>query len=118
MSTVTSWLWIGVLVVTGLFCANAIVYRARYGTFLRTRDGERSPLERKLATSDVIAGVFVCFALLTAVAWPVVAPATAFAVWLREPYALPVYAVWCWVIATAIAIGPKVFELLRGKTDV
>lgn len=104
--------------IVALFCINAVVYRVRYGTFLRGRDGQRSPLKRRLRTSDVASGMFVCLALLIAVAGPVVAPASVFAASLQEPYSLLVYAVWCWLIATGIGIGPKVFELLRRKSDV
>jgi hypothetical protein len=117
MSSLTSWLSIGALVIVALFCVNAIVYRVRYGTFLRKAKGQRSALKRKLTKSEVAAGMFICVALLIGVAAPVIAPASAFATWMREPYSLLEYAVWCWLIATIIAVGPKVFELLRKKSD-
>lgn len=118
MSSVSSWLSIGALVIAALFCVNAIVYRVRYGTFLRKANGLRSPVKRKLTNSEVAAGLSFCVALLVGVAAPVVAPASAFAIWMREPYSLLVYSVWCWLITTAIGVGPKVLELLRKKSDV
>ena len=118
MSTVTTLPSIGAVVIVALFCINAIVYRVRYGTFLRRREGERSALRRKLGTVDVISAMFLCLALLVAMAAPVFAPASAFAAWLHDSYSWFVYAAWCWLFASGISIGPKVIELLRRKSDV
>ena len=118
MSTVMSWLSISAVVIVALFCINAIVYRVRYGTFLRRREGERSALRRKLGTADVISAMFLCLALLVAMAAPVVAPASAFAVWLHDSYSWFVYVTWCWLFAAGISIGPKVIELRRRRSDV
>jgi hypothetical protein len=117
MTTVTLWLSIGALAIVALFFVNAVVYRIRYGTFLRRASEERPVLKRKLATSDVISGALVCFALLVVVGAPYVAPTSAFAAWLREPYALFVYAVWSWFVALVIGIGPKMYESLRRRPD-
>jgi uncharacterized membrane protein YraQ (UPF0718 family) len=88
-------------------------YRRRYGTFLRKNGVQGSPLKRGLAKSEISGAVFVCAALLWWVAGPVIAPASAFTAWARQPYSLLIYAVWCWFIATAISIAPKVLKLLR-----
>ena len=118
MSTAMSWLLIGALVIVVLFCINAAAYRLRYGTFLRGRKGEHLSPTNKLSNSEMAIGIFFCLALLIALGVPVAAPTSSFAAWLREPYALVVYAVWCWFIAVLIGAGPKVFALLRGKSDV
>ena len=117
MSSVTSWLSIGAVVIVVLFCINAVIYRLRFGTFLRRTNASDPSLKRSLTKSEVASAIFICVALLLAVGAPVVAPASALATWLREPYALLVFAVWCWLIAMLIGIGPRVVELLRGRRD-
>ncbi len=113
MSNINTWLLVGAVVIVILFCINAVVYRARFGTFLPARNVEQTPLKKKLTKLEVASAMVLCLALLIAKAWTVLAPTSAFSAWLREPYSLFICVIWCWFIAIVIGITSRVVSFLR-----
>lgn len=112
MSGAMLWLSIGALAIVVLFCVSAIVYFRLNGSFLPK--GETFSPKKRLTSVEVASGMFLCVAILVAVAGPVVAPENAFALWIQEPSAWPVYAVWCWFIGLVMQLGPRVWR--QGQT--
>jgi hypothetical protein len=115
MSSLTFWLLIAAAVAMVLLAANAVVYRIRFGTLLRRQDPQTPPLKRKLPKSEVAIFMLMCLGLLIGVACPTVAPTSAFALWLQEPYSLPVYSVWCWLTATMVGGAVRWLQHLKTK---
>jgi hypothetical protein len=113
MPGATLWPSIGAVAIVALFCVSAVVYFRRNGSFL-PKGGKLSP-EKKLTNADIASGMFVCVAVLVAVVGSVVAPTSAFGLWIQEPSAWPVYAVWCWFMGLVILLGPRVVANLRGE---
>jgi hypothetical protein len=101
MSALTRWLLIAAGLLLVVFVLNAIAYRIRFGTFLR-RSRASSELRRALPRSEVVLYAVFVLGLLAGVAAPVLTPASAFAVWLSEPYAKVAYFAWCF-LATGVA---------------
>jgi hypothetical protein len=107
MSTATFWLLVAAILLLALFAANAVAYRRRFGTLLRKPVPVRA---RKLSAGEV--GLYLVFvlALLFGLAAPTLAPGSAFALWLLEPYARPVYFLWCFLGTVIVGIGLSVFS--------
>ena len=108
MSPLTYSLAIGALVLAAAFVANAIAYRLRFGTFLRT-EKRREFVAKNLSKAELAMCMVFVLALLAGFVVPTVAPTSPFAQWLQEPYSQLVYAVWCllafMVAGAALAIS-------------
>ncbi len=115
MSSLTFWLLIAAVMITVCFAANAVVYRIRFGTLLQSQNPQTPPLKRKLGKSEAAIFMLMCLGLLIGVACPAVAPTSAFALWLRQPYSLFVYSVWCWLAATVVGVAVKGFQHRRTR---
>jgi hypothetical protein len=91
---------------------NAVAYRIRFGTFLRKQ--ARIGLKSDVPKSQVALYVFMALALFPGVAAPKVAPDSALARWLAEPYAQLAYYTWCFLATWLAGVVVALIEQFRG----
>jgi protein-S-isoprenylcysteine O-methyltransferase Ste14 len=112
MSSLTFWSLLSALVVLVLFAANAVVYRQRFGTFLRK--SARPHRSAALPRAEVALYLALALALLVGVATPEVFPDSSLAQWLGEPYAKVVYYLWCFVGTVIVGVVISVVSAREG----
>ena len=84
-----------------LLAMSAVAYRRRHGTLVPTSpDGPY--YTRRVGRSEQTVGLQMVAALVAGIFAPDLAPDSAFARWLAEPYARGVYLVWCFLAATIV----------------
>ena len=103
VSPLTFWLSVAALVLVALFAVNAIVYRVRFGTFLRTE--KRPALKGKLSKTEVALYMLMVLGLFVGYAVPMLAPTSSFGRWLLEPYSQAVYFVWCLLAVVVLNVA-------------
>jgi len=112
MSQLTYWLAVAAAVALCLLGANALFYRRRYGTLLRPE--ARAQLKRgHLSGRQSIVQVLLVGALLVGFGTPYVAPSSAFALWLLQPYSRFVFFTWCFLGAVILNTVFSLPALLR-----
>jgi hypothetical protein len=104
MSSTTRYLALAAAALVGLWLVNAAFYRRSHGTFWPKAAERQTDGSGRLGTHHVVAAIVLVGMLLFAFAIPYVMPGSAFAVWLAEPYAILVYCVWAWVLATSLYV--------------
>jgi hypothetical protein len=111
MPAPTYYLLIAATLVLALLVANAILYRHRFGTFLRPekRPGQRQPLHH----SQLWLSSFMVLGFLAGFAAPVLAPASPFAQWLSRPYSHLAYYVWCFLAPIIVSAAVSAVVLLQ-----
>ncbi|MEO3689892.1 hypothetical protein [Roseateles paludis] len=113
MSSFTFWSLSMAIVVLLLFAVNALVYRLRFGTFLRK--SARPQRSAALPPSQVVLGLAFTFALLVGLATPQLFPGSQLAQWLSEPYAKAAYYLWSFL--GTVLVGVAIAVVSRGKVD-
>src|SRR6266542_3753996 len=103
MSSLTLGLLVGAIVLIALLILNAFAYRARHGIFL-IRKHRTNFLTDKLSKADVLVGGMVVLGLAIGHFAPSLAPTSALARWLEEPYAKLVYYIWCFLAVVLLAV--------------
>ncbi len=108
MSPLTRWLLIAGAIVLVMFAVNAVVYRIRFGTFL-PRSKDSLGTRRALPGSEVVLYLAGTVAVVAGLATPGLAPGSAFAAWLAEPYATLTYFVWCFIAVVVLGVALAVW---------
>ena len=116
MSTLTYWLAIVAVVFSALFVLNAVVYRVRFGTFLRS--SSRSPGPRSaMSKRQVVIALLPVVGMMAGLAASAFVPATSFARWLAQPYSQIVYFVWCGLAGMIVgATAAVVKHFVEGRS--
>jgi hypothetical protein len=111
MSSQTFWSLLFALVVVVLFAANAVVYRQRFGTFLRkpASSGRSATLSR----AEIALCLAFTLSLLVGVATPELFPDSALAQWLNEPYGKVAYYLWCFI--GTVVVGTVIYAASARK---
>ncbi len=95
MSKLTLVLGFGAAVLVALFVLNALFH-------CKPRDEglASSPLTSRVGAPGLLSATLIVAGLLAALLSRIVFPDSAFSVWLAEPMALLVFAIWTWIVAT------------------
>jgi uncharacterized iron-regulated membrane protein len=114
MSSITIILAVGAALVLAGQCAIAVWYKRRFGTLLTP---SARPRFKEPVPHDLIA-IFSLFTLglMMGLAAPVFWPDAAFAQWLREPYATPVYFAACFAGMFVLTFARAVAIVLWKRT--
>lgn len=99
------------LLILALLVANAIFYRHRSGTFLRPE--KRPVLGKPVFRTALWLSSFMVLGFLAGIAAPVLAPASAFAQWLSQPYSHLAYYAWCYLAPHFVSFAVSAHALLQ-----